>query len=244
MRLHKMLAQAGVASRRAAEELIAQGRVQVNGITVTTLGTKVVESDQVSLDGKPVGGRERLTYVMLHKPAGYITTVQDTHSRRTVMDLCHGLDVRLYPVGRLDQATEGLLILTNDGELARCLLHPSQIVPKTYLVEVLGALSSIAVARLERGVLLDDGWTARAQIEAVTHTIARTRFLLTIHEGKNRQIRRMCSRVGHEVVYLKRLSIGTLVLGSLARGAYRHLTAEEVASLYRAAGRNPPTRAE
>ncbi len=238
MRLQKMLAQAGVASRRAAEELITQGRVQVNGITVTTLGTKVAESDQVSVDGNPVGSRERLTYIMLHKPAGYITTAQDTHSRHTVMELCGDLGVRVYPVGRLDQATEGLLLLTNDGDLAKCLLHPSQRVAKTYLVEVLGVLSSVAAAKLEQGVQLEDGMTAPAQIETVTPTAEGTRFMLTIREGKNRQIRRMCSSVGHHVTYLKRLALGPLALGSLAKGAYRHLTTDEVASLCHAAGRN------
>lgn len=237
MRLQKLLAQAGVASRRAAEELIVQGRVQVNGITVTALGTKVEESDQISLDGKAVGSRERLTYVMLHKPAGYITTVRDTHSRHTVMELCRDLEARVYPVGRLDQATEGLLILTNDGDLAGCLLHPSHCVPKTYLVEVVGQLSATAVAVLERGVQLEDGFTAPAQVDAVISTKTGTRFTLTIHEGRNRQVRRMCGVVGHKVTYLKRVSLGPLALGGLAKGAYRHLTVEEVTSLYRAAGR-------
>lgn len=238
MRLQKFLAEAGVASRRAAETLITQGRVQVNGMTVTTLGTKVGENDQVSVDGQAVKCREQLTYLMLHKPAGYITTVGDTHSRPTVMDLLPGISVRVYPVGRLDQATEGLLLLTNDGELTRCLLHPSHAVPKTYMVEVLGVPSSASLAELARGIWLEDGWTAPAKVGATTRTAAGTRFQLTIHEGKNRQIRRMCSHIGHKVIYLKRLSLGPLVLGNLERGAYRHLTGEEVAALYRAAGRN------
>lgn len=238
MRLQKFMAMAGVASRRAAEVLITQGRVQINGITVTALGTKVREGDKVSVDGQAVVCSEPLVYVMLHKPTGYITTVSDTHSRRTVMDLCRGLQTRVYPVGRLDQATEGLLLLTNDGDLASCLLHPSHCVPKTYLVEVLGVPSSVVLGELARGVKLEDGWTAPAEVEAVTRTGGGTRFKLTIYEGKNRQIRRMCRRFGHEVIYLKRLSLGPLVLGSLERGAYRHLTAEEVAALDRAVGRN------
>jgi len=152
------------------------------------------------------------------------------------MDLLPGISVRVYPVGRLDQATEGLLLLTNDGELTDFLLHPSHAVPKTYLVVVLGEPSAAALAELARGIWLEDGWTAPAEVKAVMRTAAGTQFQLSIQEGRNRQIRRMCSHIGHQVIYLKRLSLGPLNLGDLERGAYRHLTAAEVATLYRAAG--------
>jgi len=232
LRLQKFLAQAGIASRRSAEKLIAEGRVKVNGVTVTALGTKVEPSDQVHVDGELVGSKERFVYLQLNKPAGYITTVRDTHSRPTVMELLRHLDVRVYPVGRLDQATEGLLLLTNDGELAHGLLHPTRHVPKTYLVEVSGMVSGAAVGELECGMWLGDGWTAPTRVQSLAHTAVGTTFTITLHEGKNRQIRRMCSLLGHEVVYLKRLSLGPLTLGDLASGAYRHLTTEEIASLY------------
>ncbi|MBS3872875.1 MAG: rRNA pseudouridine synthase [Firmicutes bacterium] len=230
LRLQKVLAQHGLASRRAAEELILEGRVTVNG-QVAVLGTKVGVGDKVVVDGQPLCQRESLTYLMLNKPRGYVTTVEDPHAQKTVMDLMTDIKVRVFPVGRLDKDTEGLLLFTNDGDLTHRLLHPSRHVAKTYFVEVQGHLSSAAMGALEAGVMLDDGLTAAARVAELTHKAARSTFLLTIFEGRKRQIRRMCSVVGHEVVYLQRLAIGPLTLGDLAIGAYRHLSSDEVAQL-------------
>lgn len=230
LRLQKVLAQHGVASRRAAEQLIVAGRVTVNG-HVAVLGTKVAEGDRVVVDGKPLSLPEKLTYLMLNKPRGYVTTKQDQHAKMTVMDLLTDIKVRVFPVGRLDKDTEGLLLFTNDGDLTHRLLHPSGHIAKTYLVEALGHLSSAAVSALKSGVLLDDGVTAPAEVEELTHKSTTTSFLLTIFEGRKRQIRRMCSAVGHEVVFLQRLAVGPLTLGGLALGGYRFLSGEEVALL-------------
>ena len=230
LRLQKVLAQHGLASRRAAEELIVEGRVTVNG-QVAVLGTKVAVGDKVVVDGQLLCQRESLTYLMLNKPQGYVTTVEDPHAEKTVMDLIADIKVRVYPVGRLDKDTEGLLLFTNDGDLAHRLLHPSRHVAKTYFVEVIGHLSSAAVGALEAGVMLDDGQTRTARVAELIHKAAHSTFLLTIFEGRKRQIRRMCSVVGHKVVHLKRLAIGPLTLGDLAVGAYRHLSQDEIAQL-------------
>lgn len=232
-RLQKVLAQAGVASRRAAEKIIVEGRVQVNGV-VASLGMKVGPDDLITIDGAPIRGRERLVYLMLNKPAGYITTARDTHSRKTTLDLVKGLPIRVYPVGRLDKDTEGLLLLTNDGDLAHKLMHPSRHVHKKYLVVVEGALTQDNIRALEQGVDLYDGLTLPAKVEQVEQRVGQTQFLLTIFEGRNRQIRRMCGSLGRKVLCLKRLAIGTLNLGDLPSGAYRHLTLGELASLSQA----------
>lgn len=229
-RLQKVLAQAGVASRRAVEKMILEGRVEVNG-TVAELGMKVGPEDHITVDGKAIRRREGLVYIVLNKPAGYITTARDTHSRQTVMELLKDMPIRVYPVGRLDKDTEGLLLLTNDGELANRLMHPSSHVPKTYLVVVEGVLTQENIRALEQGVELYDGKTLPAKVENVERTSRQTSFLLTIVEGRNRQIRRMCGSLGRKVTYLKRLSIGGLTLGDLALGAYRHLTSVELESL-------------
>jgi len=233
LRLQKVLAQHGLASRRGAEHLIVAGRVTVNG-QVASLGTKVAEGDKVVVDGQPLSLPEKLTYLMLNKPRGYVTTRQDQHAKLTVMDLLTDIKVRVFPVGRLDKDTEGLLLFTNDGELTHRLLHPSSHIAKTYLVEVMGHLSSTAVVALKSGVLLDDGITSPALLEELTAKATTSSFLLTIFEGRKRQIRRMCSVVGHEVVFLQRLAIGPLTLGSLAIGSYRFLSGEEVARLVHA----------
>jgi len=233
LRLQKVLAQHGVASRRGAEELIVAGRVTVNG-QVAALGTKVAEGDKVVVDGQTLSLPEKLTYLMQNKPRGYVTTRQDQHAKMTVMDLLTDIKVRVFPVGRLDKDTEGLLLFTNDGDLTHRLLHPSSHIAKTYLVEVIGHVASAAVLALKSGVLLDDGVTAPALLEGLTHKSTTTSFLLTIFEGRKRQIRRMCAVVGHEVVFLQRLAVGPLTLGSLALGSYRFLSGEEVARLWRA----------
>lgn len=234
-RIHKVLAQHGVASRRAAEQLVLAGRVQING-QVAGIGAKVGAGDTVSVDGSPLSSPEKKTYILVHKPRDYVTTVKDTHERKTVLDLLPDLKVRLYPVGRLDKDTEGLLLLTNDGDLCNKLLHPSQQIAKTYYVEVSGFLTQETIALLQGGVDLPDGPTAPARVDSVSYCPSATSFLLTIYEGRNRQIRRMCMAVGLNVVFLKRLSIGPLTLADLPLGAHRHLSPGEVDELYKFVG--------
>lgn len=232
-RLQKVIAAAGIGSRRQAEEWIAAGRVTVNG-HVAVLGERADPSvDRVEVDGRPLAKAERKVYVLLHKPAGYVTTSRDPQGRPVVNDLLKGIPARLFSVGRLDYNTEGLLLLTNDGELAQRLAHPRHQVEKTYLVRVRGSLPDDALRDLERGVKLEDGVTARARLEKVRMTATHTWFELTIHEGRNRQVRRMCEAVGFPVSRLKRIRYAFLELGKLAPGEYRHLTPEEVKHLQR-----------
>lgn len=216
------------------ELLIAGGRVTVNG-EVAVLGRRVdVDRDLVAVDGVPVGVRPGLVYYLLNKPAGVVSTAKDTHGRRTVVDLVPS-EPRVYPVGRLDSMTEGLLLLTNDGELANRLTHPSHGVDKEYLVEVDRPLSERSISRLRAGVELDDGPTAPAKVSQPTPGVVR----ITIHEGRNRQVRRMCAAVGHEVIRLVRVRIGPLRDAALAPGTWRELTAEEVIELSRAGSATP-----
>lgn len=231
-RLQKVLSQAGLASRRAAEKMIEEGRVTVNG-QVAHLGQSVDAADVVLVDGRSIAA-EKLTYLMLNKPVGFITTAKDPRARETVMDLLPPLGVRLFPVGRLDKETEGLLLFTNDGDLTHKLLHPSRHVPKTYLVEVEGRLTADNIAAFETGIELLDGLTSPAEVRNVEYAHKSTRFLLTIHEGRKRQIRRMCGYVGRHVIYLKRLTLGPLSVDGLKLGSYRHLTSQEVELLYNA----------
>ena len=229
-RLQKILAQAGLGSRRASEELIADGRVRVNGV-LATLGTRAdPETDTIEVDGAIVGVRQGLVHYLLNKPAGVVTTASDPQGRPTVVGLVPS-EPRVYPVGRLDADTEGLLLLTNDGELAHRLTHPSFGVDKEYLAEVEGTPSRGAVRRLREGVELDDGPTAPAKVALVGDHMLR----LTIHEGRNRQVRRMCDAVGHPVRRLVRVRIGPLSDRRLAPGAWRPLTQAEVRDLERAA---------
>ena len=235
-RLQKVLAQAGLGSRRACEELIAAGRVRLNG-EVASLGMRAdPETDVVEVDGARIGVRQGLVHYLLNKPAGVVTTAADPQGRPTVVDLVPG-EPRVYPVGRLDTDTEGLLVLTNDGDLAHRLTHPSFGVDKEYLAEVEGTPGRGALRRLREGVDLDDGPTAPAKASLVgDHTLR-----ITIHEGRNRQVRRMCEAVGHPVRRLVRVRIGPLSDRRLAPGAWRPLTQAEVRALERAAaggGRN------
>jgi 23S rRNA pseudouridine2605 synthase len=234
-RLQKILAQAGLGSRRACEELIATGRVRLNG-EVATLGTRAdPEHDTIEVDGAIVGVRPGLVHYLLNKPAGVFTTASDTHGRPTVVDLLPEAP-RVYPVGRLDADTEGLLLLTNDGELAHRLTHPSFGVEKEYLAEVEGTPSRGALRRLREGVELEDGPTAPAKASLMgEHTLR-----LTIHEGRNRQVRRMCAAVGHPVVRLVRVRIGPLADRRLAPGEWRTLTQREVRDLERAVATTRP----
>ena len=228
-RLQKVLARVGIGSRRACEDLIAEGRVTVDG-EVAVLGRRVdVETALIELDGAPIGVRPDLVHYLLNKPAGVVTTADDPQGRPTVVGLVPA-EPRVFPVGRLDVDTEGLLLLTNDGDLAHRLTHPSFGVEKEYVVELEGSPSRAALRRLREGVELDDGTTAPARAALLEPSVVR----LTVHEGRNRQVRRMCDAVGHPVVRLIRTRIGPLADRSLAPGAWRELTGDEVRSLQRA----------
>ncbi len=231
MRLQKDMAEGGVASRRKAEEMIAQGQVTVNGVTVTEMGVQVEEGDEVRVNGQAIHPEAEKRYVMYHKPAGEVTTVSDPEGRRCVLDHFRDYPVRLYPVGRLDYDSEGLLLLTNDGALTERMLHPSHQVDKTYLARVEGSVSMDAVRSLRSGIMLDDHKTAPAKVRVVKLEAEATVVLVTIHEGRNRQVRRMFEETGHRVLQLRRVRFGPLELGDLPRGRWRELTAEEVRRL-------------
>ncbi|MBQ6255912.1 MAG: rRNA pseudouridine synthase [Clostridia bacterium] len=231
MRLQKYMAACGVASRRKAEEMIAEGRVTVNGAKITEMGTQVEEGDEVRLDGQVIRPEAEKRYVMYHKPAGEVTTVSDPEGRRCVLDHFRDYPVRLYPVGRLDYDSEGLLLLTNDGTLTERMLHPSHQVDKTYLARVSGSVTMDEVRQLRAGVMLDDHKTAPAKVRVIKLEAEATVVLVTIHEGRNRQVRRMFEETGHQVMQLRRVRFGPLNLGDLPRGKWRELTAEEVRSL-------------
>ena len=221
------------------EQLILQGRVRINGQVVTQLGVQAdPQCDVIEVDGKRVQLSEEHTYILLHKPAGVVTTRRDAHAARTVMDLLQGVSAAVFPVGRLDADTTGALLLTDDGELAYRLTLPRYGVPKTYLVEVRGELGEEALRRLREGVLLEDGMTAPAQVQKVRYLAGRgtTLLRLTIHEGRKRQVKRMCMAVGHPVVRLHRERFGHLTLHQLPVGAWRYLTDEEIVALRRAVG--------
>lgn len=228
MRLNKYLADCGVDSRRNCDEIIAQGRVKVNGKTITRLGVDVdPENDSVSMDGRRLRQKRRDVYVMLHKPKGVVCTAKDDKGRKTVLDLVD-LKARLFPVGRLDYDTEGLLLLTTDGQLAQTLTHPSHHIPKTYVARIFGELSEEEEKSLEKGVLLDGALTQPASVKVVEKDDRTSRIEITIFEGRNRQVRRMLESVGKDVEFLKRVSVGELRLGGLSRGKYRFLTEKEI----------------
>jgi 23S rRNA pseudouridine2605 synthase len=231
MRLVKYLAHAGVASRRAAETMIAAGRISLDGEVVTDPARHVGQDSRVSVDGRLLGGpEERVTYAV-HKPVGVVSTAHDTHGRQTVVGLVPAPGMRLYPVGRLDADSTGLILLTNDGDLAYALTHPRFEVPRTYRAKVEGRPSERALRALREGIELEDGRTAPAHVRLFgPHELE-----LTIHEGRKRQVRRMCEAVGHRVVDLRRVAFGSLRLGDLAAGRHRRLTAAEVERLRKAA---------
>ena len=230
-RLQKVLSRAGVESRRAAEEMILSGRISVNGEVARVLGTKVdPERDVVAVDGKPIPRRVKPIYMMLNKPPGYITTVNDPERRPTVMDLLpHGN--RIYPIGRLDANSEGLILMTNDGEFANTLAHPRYSFEKEYHVAVPGTVREEDLAALREGVEIEGGRTSPAKVRVLSSDGRVTWLSITIHEGRNRQIRRMLHALGYRVDRLVRVRIGPLWLGSLPRGGYRHLTAGEIRKL-------------
>ena len=232
MRLAKYLAHAGVASRRAAEEIVRAGRVAVDGEVVVDPARDVDDSNAVTVDGKRVGGAEERVVWVVNKPAGVVSTAKDTHGRRTVIDLVDTGGARLYPVGRLDAESTGLILVTNDGELANALTHPRYEVPKTYRAKLArGPVSDRAVRRLREGVELEDGLTAPARVRRDGKDVLE----ITIHEGRNRQVRRMCEAVGHRVVELERVAFGPLRLGDLPAGRARRLSGSELDRLRRSA---------
>jgi 23S rRNA pseudouridine2605 synthase len=225
VRLAKRLAHAGVASRRAAEQIVAEGRVRVAGEIVTDPARDVAEDTEVTVDGALLGGPERRVVYALNKPVGVLSTARDTHGRKTVTELVEESGARLYPVGRLDADSAGLILLTNDGELANRLTHPRYEVPKTYRVKVVGGpVGEAALRALRAGVELDDGATAPARVRS----LGPGEIEITISEGRNRQVRRMCEAIGHPARELTRVAFGALRLGSLAPGGYRRLSAAEI----------------
>ena len=235
-RLQKLLSSAGVLSRRKAEEYILAGRVTVNGRTAV-LGQKAdPERDRVEVDGRPALTPEKRVYLMLNKPRGYVTTTSDELNRRCVMDLLEDVEERVYPVGRLDKDSEGLLLLTNDGSFANGIMHPSRHISKTYRVTVRPDVTEEQLIALSGSMELDGKMTQPATVVVKTKEPGRVVLLMTIHEGKNRQIRRMCESVGLEVARLRRISIGPLKLGMLKPGTYRDLTAEELRAIRNAMG--------
>ncbi len=232
-RLQKIISQAGIASRRESEKIIQQGRVKVNGKVVTELGTKVISGkDRVTVDGKPITG-EKFVYILLYKPKGILTTLKDPQDRKTVASLVTDIPQRIYPVGRLDYNTEGLLLLTNDGTLTHTLIHPSKKIDKTYIAKVGGRPPQEKIDLLRAGIQLEDGLTAPAMIDIMSFDRERnmTSLRITIHEGKNRQIRRMFAAIGFDVKQLKRVQFAFLTLEGLRRGGYRHLLPQEVEAL-------------
>ncbi len=235
MRLAKYLARAGVASRRRAEEMIREGRVRVNGLTVNVPQADVENNDTITVNGKILNGPEQKIYILLHKPPGYISTVQDTHNRPTVLDLVKDLDTRLYPVGRLDADTSGVLIMTNDGDLSHRLTHPSYEIKKKYLARVSGIPGPKALENLRTGLLINGTVTAPAVVKVVNSSGKKNYadLEITIIEGKKRQVKKMCKAINHPVVRLHRTEFATLKCASLPVGEYRFLTDQEIKELYR-----------
>ncbi len=245
MRLAKYIAHAGVASRRKAEEMISQGQVRVNGRLIDTPAFEVdPANDQVEINGILLYPEAR-QYILLNKPAGYLSTVTDPFGRPTVMDLIGDIGQRLYPVGRLDFDTEGLLLLSNDGDFTNQMLHPRHKVPKRYEARVRGRVEPAELEQLARGVELDDGWTAPARVELIKYGPNETLVEIEIHEGRKRQVKRMFEAIGHPVIHLVRTGFGNLNLGNMAVGEYRFLTSEEVNQLLAlAAGLSKTTDSE
>lgn len=231
-RLQKIIAAAGITSRRAAEELILAGRVAVNGTVVTELGSKAdPQKDQITLDGQTIKPAEKLYYVLLHKPAGYVTSLKDPQGRQLVTELVKDIGERLFPVGRLDYNSEGLLLLTNDGEWANRLMHPRHQVDKEYHVRVRGKIDPQQIKKLAEGVELEDGPTGATTVRLLKSDQSNDWLSVTIREGRNRQVRRMCAAVGLFVVRLRRIRYGNLTLGGLQPGEYRLLTKQEAQAL-------------
>ncbi len=228
-RLQKVMSEFGVASRRKCEELIAAGRVKVNGSLITEPGCKVdKELDIIEVDGKIIRSTESKVYILLNKPVGYITSVKDQFGRPTVLDLLNGISVRVFPIGRLDYDTEGLLLLTNDGDLTYMITHPKHNIDKTYRALVRGKVDKASIETFAGGIKIEDYVTSPAKLEIVRYVKGNSVVDITIHEGKNRQVRKMCSAIGHEVIRLKRMKIGKIGLDSLKTGEWRYLNDSEI----------------
>ncbi|MDO8446692.1 MAG: pseudouridine synthase [Deltaproteobacteria bacterium] len=231
-RIQKVIARAGIASRREAEKLISEGRVTLNGKVVEELGTKVdTDKDYIKVDGKLITRPEPKAYLILYKPRGYVTTTSDPEGRPTIMELLERVKGRVFPVGRLDYDTEGLILCTNDGDLTHRLQHPSHEVPKTYFAKVEGVPTPEEITKLRKGIKLEDGMTAPAKVKLVRKVDANSWLEITIHEGRNRQVKRMVEAIGHPIIKLKREGLAFLTLGDLKSGEFRHLTAEEIKKL-------------
>ena len=231
-RLQKVIANSGYCSRRKAEELIIQGKVKVDNVIVTELGTKISGKETILIEGKALTKQDK-EYILLYKPRGVVTTTNDYKRRKTVLDLID-TDKRLYPVGRLDYDTTGILILTNDGDLTNLLLHPKNNIDKVYIAKIKGILSGIEIKKLEKGVIIDNFKTApcKIKVKKIDKKNNNSLVMITIHEGKNHQVKNMFLSVGHEVIKLKREKIAFLDLKGLKPGEYRHLTIKEVKKLY------------
>jgi pseudouridine synthase len=240
LRLNKILAQAGRASRRGADQLITEGRVAINGVVTRELATLAdPERDLVTVDGRPLPRAESKHYLLLHKPAGYVTSVRDPHGRPVVADLIRDVDARLYPVGRLDWDVEGALLMSNDGALTHRLLHPRYGLPRVYEAEVEGRVAPGALGRWRRGVTLEDGPARPLEVEVVRGGRDVTLMRLTFGEGRKHEVKRYCAALGHRVRRLRRVAFGPVTLGDLPRGRYRRLTPREVAALRAAAAEGP-----
>ena len=232
IRLQKYLAMCGIASRRTSEKIILSGRVSVNGKIVTQMGTQIDEYlDTVAVDGMIIHPEEKKHYIAYNKPVGEVTTVSDPEGRATVMDKFADYPVRLFPVGRLDYDSEGLLLLTNDGEMMNRVLHPSREVLKVYWTKISNHVTSEEIASLRKGILIDGKMTSPASVRFIRENTFDTVLLISIHEGRNRQVRRMVEAIGHQVVSLRRVGFGPVSLGDLPVGMWRPLTSEEISKL-------------
>lgn len=232
-RLQKYIARCGITSRRKAEEIILQGHVKVNGIIVKELGSKIApEKDVITVYNKRIHEKEEHIYIKLYKPEGYITTVKDQFNRKTVLDLVN-IKERIYPIGRLDYDTSGLLLLTDDGDLANKLMHPKYHIFKTYEADIKGSISEDSINILKNGILIDGYKTAPAKVKLINRSQKNTSVQISIHEGKNRQVRKMFEKIGHRVIKLKRISFGNINLGGLMEGQWIYLTDDEIKYLKR-----------
>ena len=236
-RLQKILSRAGIASRRAAEQMILDGRVSVDGKVITELGSKFdITLNEICVDNKKIIYSDKKVYILLNKPKNVLTTVQDDRGRKTVVDLINEVQERIYPVGRLDYDSEGLILLTNDGELMNSLLHPKFQINKTYVVKVSGEINETKLNNLRSGIKLDDGLTAPAIVRVIGKSTTEAKIEITIHEGRNRQVRRMFAAIGCEVKRLKRTNLANLSIRDLKIGQYRLLTEMEIKNLYEMTG--------
>lgn len=236
IRLQKFLSEAGIASRRKAETMIENGEVKVNGHTASVGDSVDPKKDIVTVKGKKVFRESTLRYILLHKPRGFVTTMDDEMGRKCVIDLLSGVKERVYPVGRLDRNSEGALLLTNDGAFANAMMHPSGHVPKTYRVTVRPSVSEEQITKLSTGIELDGKLTAPADVRVLSKEEGRVVLEIILYEGRNREIRRMCEAIGLEIARLKRTAIGSIKLGMLQQGEWRDLTEQEVDKLFAQAG--------